>query len=167
VAVSGRNRRRLEPLLQLPERIARLTLVLWAGGLWIVGYLVVPTLFAALPDERMLAGALAGSMFSRIGWLGLACAFYLLGYLVVTRGSVVLRCAAFWVVGFMLLLTLAGHFGVQPMMSALKAQVSPGDVMQSPLRDQFALWHGVSSVLYLLQSLLGAGLILSRRWSPF
>jgi len=29
-------------------------------------------------------------------------------------------------------------------------------VMQSALANKFALWHGISSILYLLESLLGA-----------
>jgi hypothetical protein len=31
--------------------------------------------------------------------------------------------------------------------------------MESVLRDRFAAWHGVSSVLYIIQSLLGAALV--------
>jgi hypothetical protein len=42
----------------------------------------------------------------------------------------------------------------------MKREVAPLDVMLSPLRDRFVLWHGISSSLYLLQSLLGLGLLL-------
>jgi hypothetical protein len=31
--------------------------------------------------------------------------------------------------------------------------------MQSPLAEAFARWHGVSSVLYLVQAVLGLGLV--------
>jgi hypothetical protein len=34
--------------------------------------------------------------------------------------------------------------------------------MQSIVRDRFAAWHGVSSVLYLIQSLLGLVLVLRK-----
>jgi hypothetical protein len=32
--------------------------------------------------------------------------------------------------------------------------------MQSLLKDRFVAWHGISSLLYLLQSLLALGLLL-------
>ena len=60
----------------------------------------------------------------------------------------------------MLLLTLAGHFGIQPIMAQIKLDALPREVMDSLLRDRFATWHGISSVLYLLQSLLGVMLVL-------
>ena len=60
----------------------------------------------------------------------------------------------------MLLLTLAGHFGIQPILVELKAQALPREVMQSVMRDRFAAWHGVSSILYLIVSALGAALVL-------
>jgi hypothetical protein len=60
----------------------------------------------------------------------------------------------------MVLLTIAGHFGVQPILAKLKADALPRQVMESALRDRFATWHGVSSVLYLVQSLLGLWLVL-------
>jgi hypothetical protein len=59
----------------------------------------------------------------------------------------------------MLALTLAGEFGVQPVMAALKQQALPSPVMESALRDRFVLWHGISSVIYLIESVLGAALI--------
>lgn len=62
----------------------------------------------------------------------------------------------------MLLLTLAGHFGIQPILAQIKAD-APRQVLEGVLRDRFAMWHGISSGLYLLQSLLGAVLVLKSR----
>ena len=59
----------------------------------------------------------------------------------------------------MLLLTLFGHFGVQPMIAQLKAQAMPADVMHSVFRDRFSAWHGVASIAYLIESLLGLVLV--------
>ncbi|MDD4963200.1 MAG: hypothetical protein PHI11_04690 [Gallionella sp.] len=42
----------------------------------------------------------------------------------------------------------------------MKAQVLPLDIMQNPLALSFKLWHGVSSILYLLESLLGGYLVI-------
>ena len=60
----------------------------------------------------------------------------------------------------MLALTVAGHFGVQPILTQLQADALPRRVMESALRDRFTTWHGVSSALYLLQSLLGIALVI-------
>jgi len=68
----------------------------------------------------------------------------------------------FWIVLIMLGLTLAGHFGIQPILAQLKADALPRQVMESALRDRFATWHGVSSILYLLQSLLGVALVVQQ-----
>jgi hypothetical protein len=45
----------------------------------------------------------------------------------------------------------------------MKADAWPREVMSSVLRDRFATWHGVSSVLYLVQSVLGIVLVLGAR----
>jgi hypothetical protein len=55
-------------------------------------------------------------------------------------------------------ITCAGEFGVQPVMAALKEQALPKQVMESVFRDRFAAWHGVSSGLYVIQSLFDVAL---------
>jgi hypothetical protein len=47
-------------------------------------------------------------------------------------------------------------------MAQLKADALPRGVMESVLRDRFSTWHGVSSILYLIQSMLGLWLVV---WS--
>jgi hypothetical protein len=47
-------------------------------------------------------------------------------------------------------------------MAQLKADALPREVMESVLRDRFATWHGISSILYLMQSMLGLWLVV---WS--
>jgi len=63
----------------------------------------------------------------------------------------------------MLLLALAGHFGIQPFLAQLKAAALPSDVMQSVFASRFKTWHGVASIAYLLQCLLGFVLVLRAR----
>lgn len=132
---------------------------LWVGGMWAIGFIVAPVLFATLPD-RAMAGLLAGKLFSLIAWTGIACAFYLLVYRLAHDGSGALRQGLFWIVLLMLVLTLGGEFGVQPVLAALKEQALPKQVMESVLRDRFATWHGVASGLYVIQSVLGAALVI-------
>ena len=57
-------------LRRLSDALYFATLTLWVGGLWAIGYLVAPTLFATLAD-RQLAAMLAGKLFILIGWVGL------------------------------------------------------------------------------------------------
>ena len=130
---------------------------LWVGGLLAMGYLVAPLLFSQLAD-RSLAGSVAGTMFSAMAWVGLACGTYLIFFILVGKGWRAFRAGIFWIVLLMLALAAAGHFGVQPILAQLKADALPRQVMESALRDRFSTWHGVSSALYLVQSLLGVAL---------
>lgn len=130
----------------------------WVGGQAAIGYIAAPVLFSQLTD-RMLAGNLAGAMFSVMAWVGLGCGAYLLLYLIMTQGAAVRRSPAFWLVVMMVAVTLAGHFGIGPILAQLKLAALPLPVMETPLRDRFAFWHGASSLLYLLQTLLGMVLV--------
>jgi hypothetical protein len=136
----------------------RVCIALWVGGMFAVGYMAAPMLFARLPD-RMLAGDVAGSLFTVQSWVAMACAVYVLLYLVGKQGRPVVNSAVFRIAALMLLLTLIGHFGIQPVLLQLKAEAMPLSVMASPLRDQFALWHGASSLLFVAESLLGLWLV--------
>ncbi len=148
---------------RLTDALYDVVLTLWVGGLWTIGYLVAPTLFAALSADRQLAGGLAGKLFELIGWLGLGCAAYLLLYMVLRAGVTALRRWTFWLVVVMLVLGAVSLFGIQPLLAQLKADALPREVMESVLRNRFATWHGVSSILYLVQSVLGLLLVLSSR----
>ena len=139
---------------RLADALFTMALTLWVGGLWAIGYMVAPTLFASLAD-RQLAGALAGKLFALIGWVGLVCAAYMLLVLLVRLGGAAFKRAVFWLLVVMLALTLVSQFGLQPLIAQLKAEAMPREVMESVLRDRFATWHGISSILYLVQSVLG------------
>lgn len=142
----------------LPDLLAAWSVALWVGGMWAIGYLAAPTLFYHL-DDRMLAGFLAGRMFTWIFVTGMVCGSWLLLHRLLRFGGAAFRQAFFWIALVMLLLTLAQHFGIQPVMQQLKDQALPQDVMQSLFKDRFAAWHGVSSAVYLIESLLGLALV--------
>jgi MFS family permease len=143
---------------RLLEALQSIAATLWVGGMWAIGYVVAPVLFSRLGD-RALAGLVAGKLFSLIAWIGIACAAYLLLFRLARYRAAALRQGVVWIVVLMLVLVCAGEFGVQPVMAALKEQALPRQVMESVLRDRSAAWHGVSSVLYVIQSLLGALLV--------
>lgn len=142
----------------LSEILYRSALTAWIGGMWVVGYGVAPALFASLGD-RQLAGQVAGRLFSLVGWIGLAAAAYLLVFLVARWRGGAFRRSVFWLVLGLAGLVAAGQFGLQPLLAQLKADALPRDVMESVLRDRFVAWHGVSSILYLIQSGVGLWLV--------
>lgn len=146
---------------KLTEALYLATIALWVGGMWAIGYLAAPVLFSSLGD-RQLAGMVAGKLFSLMAWLGLAASAFLLIFLAFRWRTQVFRRAVFWLVVLMALMTAASQFGIQPLMAQLKADAMPREVMESVLRDRFAAWHGISSILYLMQSLLGLWLVV---WS--
>ncbi len=148
-------------LRRLGESLYVLSLALWVGGMWVVGYLVVPALFANLGD-RQLAGNLAGRLLAQIAWVGLVVSVYALTFLFSRWGASLFRRPVFWLHLLLAALVAANLFGLQPLMAQLKAEASPLDVMESAMRDRFVMWHGISSVLYVLQSLLGGAVVL---WS--
>ena len=140
------------------DALQSIAVTLWVGGMWAVGFIVAPLLFARLGD-RALAGLMAGTLFSVVAWIGIACAACLIVFRIARFRAGCLRQAFFWVTLGMLVLVLAGQFGVQPVMEALRAQALPKEVMASVLRDRFMTWHGVASVLYIIQGILGLVLV--------
>lgn len=145
------------------DSLALVLITAWVGGLWAIGYLAAPALFYTLGENRQLAGNLAGVMFTWIAYLGLFSGIFLLAHRVAKFGLNAFKQAFFWAAMVMLLLTVLGHFGIQPMIAQLKAQAMPADVMHSVFRDRFATWHGVASIAYLVESLLGLVLVFKSR----
>ncbi|MBA2690571.1 MAG: DUF4149 domain-containing protein [Burkholderiales bacterium] len=137
-------------------------ITLWAGGLWSVGYLAVPLLFSALADNRPLAGALAAKLFFGVGWVAIACGGFLLLHQIFTFHAACFKRLVFWLILFMFLIALVMQFWMQPFIVALRAAGAPVDALSFPTRN-FALWHGASSALYLLESLLALLLVVRSR----
>ncbi len=147
---------------RLADGLALLCITLWVGSLWGVGFLAVPVLFYAQPD-RMLAGVLAGHMFTLVAYTGMACAIFLLAYGAARSGPGTLRQSPFLIVLAMLLLVLVSQFVLQPEMAMLKAQALPHDVMDSAFAARFDMLHHVASSLYIAKALLGAALVLKSK----
>ena len=158
----------------LLARTRLLVATLWAGSLWAVGYLAAPTLFATLSD-RVLAGTIAGNLFTNQAWLSIACALVMLVLLGATQtstGGIFAGPAAnmaaksrrtlLIIVVVMLVCTLISHFGLQPMMASLRATAGPGGVMEGAAKNEFGILHGISSTIYLIQSLLAAWLVVKQ-----
>lgn len=147
---------------RLAEALHWLTIAAWAGSLWSVGLLVAPTLFSVL-DDRALAGRVAGVLFNTVAWIGIGCAAWLLLFRLVRFGGGAFRQGFTWVVLLMLALVLVGKFGVQPILAGLREQALAKEIVESVFRERFGTWHGVSSVLYLLQCMLAVAMVLLQR----
>ena len=143
------------------SRLNLIVVTLWVGALWTTG-LTAYVLFDTLQDKQ-LAGSLAGKLFTIVSYIGMASAFYLLVQRLIDYGTGALKQGFFWAVFVMLLLILAGYFGIQPILAQLKADAMPADVMHSIFAQRFGKWHGIASVAYLVECLLGFVLVLKVR----
>lgn len=142
-------------------RFTLIVVTFWVGALWMTG-LSAYVLFDALRDKQ-LAGSLAGRLFTIVSYIGIVSAIYLLIQRLFDDGTFALKQGFFWAVFVMLLLALAGQFGIQPLLAQLKHAALPNDVMQSVFASRFRNWHGVASIAYLLECLLGFVLVLKVR----
>lgn len=121
----------------LQQRLPALAAALWWGGLTVVGFLVVPLLFAHLPTPAM-AGRMAATLFAAQTWVSVACAALLL-LLAKRRHAEVeepwARDVLVWVIVGMLLALLL-QFGVAPRIVA---------------KQDLRLWHSAGTLMYLIQ----------------
>ncbi len=133
----------------------RVLLSLWVGGLWAIGFLAVPTLFASLGD-RMLAGMVAGKMFTAVSFIGIGCGAAILGiwWMRYSRPLTKRRVQMLLV---MLVVVVIGEFFLQPAMAALKAE---GLVEGSGAAARFGVLHGIASLLYLINCVIGLLLLI-------
>jgi hypothetical protein len=139
-----------------------LTASLWAGSVWAVSYLAAPSAFAVL--DSTLAGNVVGIMLTRLAWLSMVLA-PLLAVLAWRAADLDAKRRRWlvWLAGAMLACSLVVYLGLQPMMAAIREAAGPAGVRASPQWGAFAALHGVSQALYLLESVLGAVLVVKSR----
>ena len=131
----------------------RIILTLWVGGMWAIGYIVAPVLFNML-DDRVLAGTIAGRLFAILSYVGLVAAGLLLVGQISRFAREVVRQWRFWLLLTMLAFVVAGQFILQPMMAMLRDAGLEGEAAQ-----RFGRLHGISSLLFLFNSLGGLVLV--------
>jgi len=143
------------------QRLFILIAGLWVGSLLTVGYLVAPAIFSTMSD-RQAASMVAGGIFRLEAYLSvIVCiGLIILANLLVKRGLDQFRMIR-WLLLAMLLCSVIAAFIFIPWMNSLRdhalAQGMP--VMLSPLATIFGRLHGASSILFLLQSILGIFLV--------
>jgi len=143
------------------QRVFNIVAGLWVGGIITVGYLVVPTLFSVLGD-RQVAGLVAGKLFQLEAHLSIVLSLALMfaaNYLVAK--SVDLFRAIRWILLVMLACAIGAGLVLIPWMGSLRdhANAEGLSVMASSSASMFSRLHGVSSILFLVQSLLGLTLL--------
>ena len=147
--------------LAVVQRLFVLIAGVWVGSLFTVGYLVVPTIFANLQD-RQVAGMIAAAIFQVEAYLSVAVCLGLLIFanLLIKRRVEYYRSIR-WITLALLLCSLITCFGLIPYMDALRqeALLLGVPVMASPSASLFGRLHGVSSGLFLVQSLLGLWMV--------
>ncbi|HEX6364250.1 MAG TPA: DUF4149 domain-containing protein [Albitalea sp.] len=143
----------------MPERFAAWLAGVWTGVLAAIGLIAAPAAFAVVPPQT--AGMIAGRMFAREAYAGIAVAVVLF---VILRRSARARAAAgtgsvlsadmLLVLGA-LFCTIVGYFAVLPMMASARAG-------QGTL--SFGALHGISTGFFALKALLFA--VLAWRLAP-
>lgn len=143
------------------QRLFSLLSGLWVGSFITIGFLVVPVLFSSLGD-RQIAGMVAARLFEIAAYSGVVMSVILMfmaNYLVgeninsyrITR----------WILLGMLTCAIGAAFVIIPWMNSLRDQALylGLSVRESTHASLFSRLHGASSIVFMIQSLLGLTLV--------
>ena len=143
------------------QRIFSLISGLWVGSFITIGLLVVPVLFSSLGD-RQVAGMVAANLFKTTAFIGVALSAFLMVMAnhLVRRGGGHYRIVR-WILLGMLACTVGAAFIIIPWMDSLRDQALylGLSVRESTNAAIFARLHGVSSAIFMIQSVLGLALV--------
>jgi hypothetical protein len=129
----------------------------WIGGLWVIGIIVAPVLFRSL--DTVTAGMVAGKLFAAIAWVGWCAG--------IPAGGCGMAQWCAWHEGSQLLADCR-HAAVYRHQSFCRdahhrgAEIADEPRGRRPVGGGFATWHAISSLIYLVQSLMGLAYILRR-----
>ena len=143
------------------QRIFSLISGLWVGSFITIGFLVVPILFSSLGD-RQVAGMVAANLFKVTAYLGVVICTILMvmsNYLV--RQSLCCYRLTRWILLGMLACTVGAAFILIPWMNSLRDQALylGLSVRESSNAILFNRLHGASSILFMIQAILGIVLV--------
>lgn len=141
------------------KRLTALLISLWLGMQIGFGYVVAPILFNVL--EKEVAGKIAGMLFHISNGLGLLA--WALAFLVCRNKSAYSSWddrpsgghTRKWIV-LLIALLATNEFLFAPVIAALKAGET--HFLVTWFGGTFGKWHGTSSVLHLVEGLIGFGL---------
>ncbi len=133
------------------QKITALLLAIWLGTQLSSGYLVAPVLFNTLP--KIQAGDIAGQIFHLVSYLGVVALLALVLNLKYVYNRLFLKNNKTRLALFVLFLIAINEWLVTPVIVALKTGQSHWLALL--LSNNFGVWHGISSSIYLLVSILG------------
>ena len=139
------------------NRLCALLTSLWLGMQVMAGYIAAPILFERLGKQE--AGNIAGVLFSINNYFGLLA--WIVAWLVVRSSQNRSlnnndKVAPKFII-LLLLLTASNQFLISPVIEAHKTGTA--NWLLSLLGGSFGMWHGISSIIYLVCSVLGLGLL--------
>ena len=130
------------------NRLCALLTSLWLGMQVMAGYIAAPILFGQLGKQE--AGNIAGVLFSINNYFGLLA--WIVAWLVVRSNrnrslSDNGKVAPKFII-LLLLLTASNQFLISPVIAAHKTGTA--NWLLSLLGGSFGMWHGISSIIYLV-----------------
>lgn len=143
------------------QRIFSVIAGLWVGSFITIGFMVVPVLFSTLGD-RQVAGMVAAHLFKLNAYIGVGISAFLM---VMANHLVRSNHQSYRPIRLILLglltCTIGAAFIIIPWMNSLRDQALylGLSIRESTHATLFNRLHGVSSVLFLIQSLLGLMLV--------
>lgn len=137
------------------NKLAAVLAGLWLGLQLGIGYVAVPVLFENM--GKIEAGSMAGAMFDVVAYSGLAVwlLVYFIGRHELSRS--LLRSKTHKFVLLLLLLLAVNQFLITPVIEAIKTGGS--NWLLSLAGGSFGQWHGTSSIVYMVCSVLALGLV--------
>lgn len=144
--------------------IQRLVLTAWVGSTWTTGLLAVPLAFSVIQPQS-LAGTFASHIFYWQSVIALFCAPVILLLHPYTERRLRWFQPIILVVVMMAALAAIQQFLLAPIMAGARIELmsTVNEATRAALAARFGWLHGLSSVLYLIQCLLGALLIVKSR----
>jgi len=136
--------------------IYRLGLSLWLGSIFFFAVAVAPALFRTLPSAE--SASVVGRLIPFLDVFGLIAGPVLVGLAVAAegrpRGRTAVRACLLLAMSLLALVSLAV---ITPMMEGLRAQAGSISALapDDPVRRQFGMLHGVSSLVMLGEALCG------------
>ncbi|QWD64987.1 DUF4149 domain-containing protein [Polynucleobacter sp. MWH-UH2A] len=134
---------------------------LWVGAYIAIGFLVVPILFMTIGD-RQVAGVIAANLFKTTAYMSVGvCGFLMvMANHLVKLGRPQYRWIR-WILLCMLACAVAAAFILIPWMNGLRDQaLQLGlSVRDTNNADVFRVLHSVSSVIFIIQTILGLLLV--------
>jgi hypothetical protein len=134
---------------------------LWVGSYIGIGFLVVPVLFSTIGD-RQIAGYVAANLFKITAYIGLSLNAFLMVMAnhLIKQGLKSYRLIRWLLLG-LLICTLGAAFVLIPWMNSLREQalLAGLSIQASSYSALFNRLHSISSVLFIIQALLGLTLV--------